>query len=267
MPLRRIDAVTFDVGSTLLDDPDGASRRVERRALKHWLRGHGVVEKERLRGVLAAAGRAWSQSDSGTPRMARKAADSIVDSPGLRLTDGEQASLRGLMAEIYRERPHRAAEGAADALRRLQEQGIGLGIVSNRGARPGRFVMRQLEANGLAGFFASAAIIWSDEVGFSKPDPRIYLSCLLALGVPPERAAHVGDKKVKDVAGARRLGMTTIRYAGIQDDHKDGPEADTVIFHYRELAPALGLSGSVPRVKLGALSGTALPGRVTEPNH
>ena len=135
-----------------------------------------------------------------------------------------------------------APEGAASALRRLQEHGIGLGIVSNRGAIPGRFVMRYLEANGLAGFFDPAAVIWSDEVGFSKPDPRIYLTCLRALGVPPERAAHVGDHKVKDVAGARQLGMTTIRYAGVRDDHDDGPEADTVILHYRELPPALGFS-------------------------
>lgn len=156
------------------------------------------------------------------------------------------------MANIYRVRPRGAAEGAADALRRLKEHGIELGIVSNRGARPGRYVMRQLEANGLAGFFEPAAIVWSDEVDFSKPDPRIYLSCLRALGIPPERAVHVGDKKVKDVDGARRLGMTTIRYAGIHDDHKDGPEADTVIFHYRELAPALGLSGSGPHLRTGA---------------
>jgi FMN phosphatase YigB (HAD superfamily) len=121
----------------------------------------------------------------------------------------------------------------------LKEDGIGLGIVSNRGARPGRLMMRQLEANGLAEFFDAAAVVWSDEVGFSKPDPGIYLACLRALEVPPERAAHVGDNKAKDVAGARQLGMATIRYAGIRDDHKDGPEADTVIFHYHQLLSAL----------------------------
>lgn len=251
--LTRVDAVTFDVGSTLLDDPEGESRKEERRALKHWLRSHGVVDKERRRRVLSLAGRAWSDSDAGTARVARQAADGIVDSLALRVTDGERARLRGLLAEIYRERPYHAAAGVADALCRLQEHGIGLGIVSNRGARPGRLMMQQLEANGLTGFFDPAAVIWSDEFGCSKPDPRIYLSCLHALGVSPERAAHVGDHMVKDVAGARELGMRTIRYAGIRDDDTDGPEADTVIFHYRELAPALGLSGSVPRLETRSL--------------
>ena len=255
MPLKPIDAVTFDVGSTLLDDPEGESRKEERRALKHWLRDRGVVDKERRRRVLSLTGRAWSDSDAGTARVARQAADRIVDSLGLRVTDGERARLRVLFAEIYRERPYHAAAGVADALRCLQEQGIGLGIVSNRGARPGRLMMRQLEANGLAGFFEPATVLWSDEFGFSKPDPRIHLACLAALGVPPERAAHVGDHKVKDVVGARQLGMTTIRYAGIRDDDQDGPEADTVILHYRELAPALGLSATAP------------PGRIPELSH
>ena len=239
LPLPGIDAVTFDVGSTLLEDPDAESRKVERRALKHWLRSHGVVEKDRLRGALASAGRAWSDADAGTPRVARKAADSIIDSLALVLTDRERASLRELMEEIYRQRPYYAAEGVADALARLEERGIGLGIVSNRGARPGRLMMQQLEANGLAGFFDPAAVVWSDEVGFSKPDPRIFSPCLSALGVPPERAVHVGDHKAKDVGGARQLGMATIRYAGIRDDEEDGPEADAVIFDYGELLSAL----------------------------
>ncbi len=173
--------------------------------------------------------------------MASEAADNIVDSLGLRLTEGERASLRGLMVEIYRERPYYAAAGVADALARLTDIGVRLGIVSNRAARPGLFMMRQLEANGLARFFDPAAIAWSDEVGFNKPDPRIHLHCLNALGATPERAAHVGDKKFKDVEGARRLGMTTIRYAGIKDDPKHGLEADTVIYHYDQLDHVLGL--------------------------
>jgi FMN phosphatase YigB (HAD superfamily) len=200
--LTRVDAVTFDVGNTLLGHPDGESIRVERRALKQWLQSHGVVEKERLRGVLAAAGRAWSDADVGIPRVATKAAaDSIVDSLGLQVTGGERARLRGLMADIYRERPRGAAEGAADALRRLKDHGIELGIVSNRGASPGRLVMRQLEANGLAGFFDPAAIIWSDEVGFSKPDPRIYLSSYARSGSHQSEPSTLATRRSRTSMG------------------------------------------------------------------
>lgn len=258
MHARAIEAVTFDVGSTLLADPNREERREESRALKHWLRDHGVVEKHDRRRVLTAASRSWSDSDVGTSTIARKAAESIVESLGVRLVESERQRLRSLLTEMYEDGPYYAAEGVRAALERLQRQGVALGIVSNRGARPGRFMMRQLEANGLAEFFDPAAVVWSDEVGFSKPDPRIYLSCLGALDVAPEHAAHVGDVKAKDVAGARDLGMTTIRYTGIRDDDNDGPEADTVISDYAQLEEALGLRpASLARRKRGLLSALA----------
>ena len=100
----------------------------------------------------------------------------------------------------------------------------------------------QLEANGLMEFFDRRAVIRSDEVGARKPDPRIYLACLRALGVPPNRAAHVGDVKAKDVAGARDLGITTVRYTGIRDDPNEGPEADIVLSSFEQLEEALGLA-------------------------
>lgn len=214
----------------------------------------------------------WSESpDAGTRRAGEEAANYIVASLGLRLTDRERTRLRSLAAGLTRERCYRPAEGAADALRNLWEQGIGLGIVSNRGVRSGRWMQRQLDASGLTGFFTEAAIAWSDDVGFSKPDSRIFLSSLRALGARPERAAHVGNKKAKDVEGARLLGMTTIRYAGLRDDEGDGPDADAVIFHYDDLAHALGLdrepevSAREVVVRTGCQPGAAEPDHASFP--
>ena len=165
------------------------------------------------------------------------------------------------MADIYRERPHHAPEGAASALRRLQEHGIGLGIVSNRGARPGRFVMRYLEANGLAGFFDPAAVIWSDEVGFEQPDP--HLPHLPACARGSTRAG--GPRRRPQGQGCRRrtsAGDDNDPLPGVRDDHDDGPEADTVILHYRELPPALGFSaygdGPLPSTPTARAAGTSL---------
>jgi HAD superfamily hydrolase (TIGR01549 family) len=239
---RRVDAVTFDVGNTLLFEPERASRTERRRALKSWLRDHGAVDRERLRSVLSSAELVGSESPhAGTRRAVEEAENYILASLGLRSTDRESARFRSLVAGLIRERCYRPAEGVADALRDLREQGIGLGIVSNRGVRTGRWMVRQLDASGLTEFFTQDAISWSDEVGFRKPDPRIFLSSLRALEARPDRAAHVGNKKAKDVEGARRVGMETIRYAGLRDDEDDGPEADTVIFHYDDLAHALGI--------------------------
>lgn len=239
---RRVDAVTFDVGNTLLFESGRASRKERRRALKAWLRDHGAVDREQIRNVLSSAELVGSESlNAGTRRAVGEAGDYIVASLGLRLTDGETARFRFLVAGLIRGRCYRPAEGVADALRTLKEHGIGLGIVSNRGLRSGRWMVRQLDTSGLSEFFTQDAISWSDEVGFSKPDPRIFFSSLRALGAVPERAAHVGNRKAKDVEGARRVGMETIRYAGLHDDEDDRPEADAVIFHYDDLVHVLGI--------------------------
>ena len=235
-----VEAVTFDVGGTLLADPRREERRQESRALKHWLKAHGLRDKEDRRRVLAVAARSWSVSELEAATVAERVADSIVMSLQLPGVESERQTLQQLLTDIYQDGPYYAAPGARGVLRRLKSRRIALGIVSNRGARSGRLMTRQLEAHGLLEFFDREAVIWSDEAGASKPDPRIYLACLRALGVPAERAAHVGDVKAKDVAGARDLGLTTIRYAGIRDDPNDGPEADVVISSYEQLEEALG---------------------------
>jgi len=52
----------------------------------------------------------------------------------------------------------------------------------------------------------------------------------------------VGDRRRTDVAGARALGMVSVRYAGWSDDPaENGPEADHVLTHHRDLCAVLGL--------------------------
>ena len=241
MHALSVEAVTFDVGSTLLADLKGEERRQESRALKHWLKDHGIADREARRRVLAVAARSWSVGDLEDARVAEKVADVIVASVPVHVVESERKKLVALVTDIYMDGPYEAADGIHRVLRRLKSRGIALGIVSNRGARPGRLMTLQLETHGLMEFFDRRAVIWSDEAGTSKPDPRIYLACLRALGVRPSRAAHVGDVKAKDVAGARDLGITTIRYTGIRDDPDDGPEADMVISRFEQLEDALGL--------------------------
>ena len=241
MHALSVEAVTFDVGSTLLADLKGEERRQESRALKHWLKDHGLREREDRRRVLAVAARSWSVGDLEDATVAEKVADVIVASVPVHVVESERRKLVALVTDIYTDGPYEAADGIHRVLRRLKSRGIALGIVSNRGARPGRLMTLQLEAHGLMEFFDRRAVIWSDEVDASKPDPRIYLACLRALGVPPNRAAHVGDVKAKDVAGARDLGIKTIRYTGIRDDFSGGPEADVVISSFEQLEDALSL--------------------------
>ena len=118
-------------------------------------------------------------------------------------------------------------DGAAEVLAGLAGQGIALGLVSDTSLAAGRHLRGYLMAFGLYNHLGSLA--FSDEVGVYKPEQKIFRVALAGLGVDhPAGAIHVGDLRRTDVAGARALGMTSVRFRGVVDD-KDGPEADHVI--------------------------------------
>jgi putative hydrolase of the HAD superfamily len=144
--------------------------------------------------------------------------------------------------------------GVAATLRTLADAGVRLGIVCDVGMTPSDILRGYLDDHGVLGLFHHWS--FSDEVGVYKPDPAIFRHALDGLGgVDPQRAAHVGDLRRTDVAGARAVGLTTVRYAGRNDDGapppQGGPEAgagvvapdaDVVIHHHDELPAALGLT-------------------------
>lgn len=93
---------------------------------------------------------------------------------------------------------------AAGALERLRGRGLSLAVVSNWDDR----LAGVLKGLGLAKHLA--AVVVSAAVGYEKPDPRIFLEAARLLGTPPERIAHVGDRRREDVEGALALGMRAI---------------------------------------------------------
>ncbi len=97
--------------------------------------------------------------------------------------------------------------GAADLLGNLQGR-VALGLITDGDPRIQR---SKLQAVGLAGYFD--VVVFSDELGreFRKPHAAPFHLALERLGVEAGAAAYVGDNPVKDVAGARSVGMTTVR--------------------------------------------------------
>ncbi len=98
----------------------------------------------------------------------------------------------------------RAGEGAAETLSTLRDRGYRIGVVSNADGR----VRALLESAGLSSFLE--VVVDSFEVGFEKPDPRIFLAATDRLGIPASECVYVGDIFSIDVLGARRAGMRAI---------------------------------------------------------
>jgi putative hydrolase of the HAD superfamily len=90
--------------------------------------------------------------------------------------------------------------GAAETVAGLRARGLHLGVVANWDCA----LPEHLAATGLAGCFET--VVTSARAGAAKPDPAIFELALQELGVPPERALHVGDEPL-DEEGARAAGL------------------------------------------------------------
>jgi putative hydrolase of the HAD superfamily len=128
----------------------------------------------------------------------------------------------------------RLAEGAAECLRRLNENGILLGIASNSQAYTLRELTAALRGTGLnLSMFDREVRFWSFENGFSKPDPhvfRILTARLEARGVSPAETLMVGDRLDNDIEPARAHGWQTWQLAARPS------AADGAAGNWRELA-------------------------------
>ena len=82
-----------------------------------------------------------------------------------------------------------------------------LGLITNG---PGDLTIEKLKRLGLDSFFAQERIVVSEAVGFSKPDPRIFVEGLTRLGVRADETVFVGDSWETDILGAVRAGMAAV---------------------------------------------------------
>jgi 2-haloalkanoic acid dehalogenase type II len=102
---------------------------------------------------------------------------------------------------LARFRPYPEVAAVLDGLR----GSVRLGLVTNGMEGHQR---SKLDAAGLADRFD--AIVTSERVGCSKPDPRIFHAALDRLGCRADAAIMVGDNPLRDVAGAQQAGLRAV---------------------------------------------------------
>jgi len=131
------------------------------------------------------------------------------------LTDTVGADRVERGVELFRERYARlfatgtqALPGVAETLARLRQRGFGMAVASNKPARFGEPILREL---GLLGFFRS--VQGPDRAGSTKPDPAMIRHCLSDLDVDAASALYVGDM-ILDVETAACAGVPVVLVAG-----------------------------------------------------
>lgn len=224
MELKRIRAVSLDVGGTLIAPKSSV--------------GHcyaAVAEEFGVAGLDAAAldrrfAEVWQSRHEFD--YTQEAWYGVV-----RRTFGDRAAElpAGFYPAVY-ERFGRADAwqifpDALPALEELAAHGVPLAIVSNWDARL-RPLLAELK---LASYFD--VIIPSCEVAFHKPSNVIFEMLVRQLGLPPEAILHVGDHLIEDVEGARGAGLQALLLA------RSGPTHDGRINSLLALPPLVEMAG------------------------
>lgn len=128
--------------------------------------------------------------------------------------------------------PPRLCEGVRECLEALSGR-YKVGIVSDAIVTPGTHLRRLLRHHGLMDYFQG--MTFSDEIGASKPSPRVFEDIAMQLGVGVDQLVHVGDRESNDVAGPHGVGSRAILYVGAVDRGQEGSKADAICADLRAL--------------------------------
>jgi putative hydrolase of the HAD superfamily len=209
---RRLDGVLFDYGDTLVEftRPDTALAEAETEMLAVLRRSAGTkVSTDVLRGVLDQVDReveAYQLTDADEEMDLPAVSRRVYREAGLHLDDAVHDDLLRIEQEAWWQGAHVDPE-AVPLLDLLRGQGVRCGLCSNAPYRA-RSLHEQLAFLGLDTHLD--AVIFSAEVGWRKPAPRMFDAARQALGTAAGRTVMVGDREATDIAGAHAAGMRAV---------------------------------------------------------
>jgi putative hydrolase of the HAD superfamily len=195
----RIQAVTFDVGGTLIEPWPSVGHVYAEAAAQHGLKN---LSAESLNTRFKVA---WkSRNPFGHSREAwMELVDEVFG--GLTTEPPSTTFFPKLYDRFADPEAWRIYDDVVPTLDELAARKIRLGVISNWDERL-RGLLRDLN---LERYFES--IIVSCEIGFPKPSPVIFRHAAAKMGVPPQAVLHVGDSFEMDVEGARAAGFHAVQ--------------------------------------------------------
>ena len=127
---------------------------------------------------------------------------------------------------------------AVDLLRDLKRTGIVVGVITAGLAVKQAEKIVRLH---IAQYLTPNAIFISDQIGISKPNPKLYLRACQEVRVKPAEAMYVGDNPANDIAPPNSIGMIAVlnRSSGKYASVAASVPPDYQISTFRELREIL----------------------------
>ncbi len=206
--MPAIDSVIFDWGNTLVDYPlETAAQQVR------WLSLFLHDMARQLGDPLQTEMERLADNEEALYKFNQELPDHAVRGFERRLKEtlliGVSARIASAMEQQLCERlfgSARVVEGADEVVSHLHRKGLRIGIVSNTPWGTSREQWKK-ELESYEFFRKSCgAVVFCQDVGFRKPHPAPFTSCLLRLQSRPDKTLVVGDSLNSDMAGAHAAG-------------------------------------------------------------
>jgi putative hydrolase of the HAD superfamily len=231
---RRYEAVFWDIGGVIVELAsirEGYAAFVAELAAEHDLDPDATLE--RWKAALGEHFRAGEGTEYRTAAEGyRRATDAVLDAAGLEPVP--ESEWRPVLDRCT-DATLRTEPGAVETIRALDEAGIYQGVISDVDTAEAASMFEEV---GLDTVFAH--VTTSEEVGYKKPDARMFETALgkaAEHGVGAAEGVMIGDRYEHDVAGASAAGLDAVAYGA--DAH--GPAADHRIDDLRELPDIVGV--------------------------
>lgn len=244
----KFKAILFDINGTLVDILTDEGREDIYRTIANYLRYHNIyldadgLRKEyfkRLQQQKKSSGEEFPEFDA-----VRLWHDFLSD----QMADNRQKTSRPpgvqklnhmaqFLAEIFRAASMFKLQPYPGVLETLMTLAKGYRLAALSDAQS-QWALPELRTVALQSFFES--VIVSGDLGYRKPDPRIFALAFKRLKLEPKETLFVGNDMYRDVYGAQQAGMQAVYFATDQgrSKHKN-TEPDYIIYHFQELPTAV----------------------------
>lgn len=241
----KFKGILFDINGTLVDILTDEGRDDIYRTISNYLRYQGIaIDADRLRSDYFArlqaqkkqSGEQYPEFD--TVKLWRDFLEDQAKAGKLDVTGSEKwENMPLFLAEMYRAASMFKLQlypGVTDILSNLD----GLYRLAALSDAQSAWAMPELRAVDLDRFFETVVV--SGDLGYRKPDPRIFSLAFKRMRLTPEEVLFVGNDMYRDVYGAQQAGMKAVYFATNQGraKHKD-TEPDYIIYSFGELPAAI----------------------------
>ncbi|MCR9247115.1 MAG: HAD-IA family hydrolase [bacterium] len=202
--MSSLDAIFFDIDDTLFSTSvfaDQARRAAIDAMLRAGLRAERDVALRELQDVIAEFSSNYGNHfDKVLDRLGNESWEgqnrAVIVAAGVVAYHDTKWSKLKVWDDVY------------EVLKWLAEQPIPRGIIS------AGITIKQAEKVvrlGVLEFLTPSAIFFTDQVGFSKPNPKLYRRVLEHLDLEPARCLYVGDNPTHDIDPCNDEGWNTVR--------------------------------------------------------